>query len=107
MAPDVVVVKLGGAILTKKHQRGVLDRRGLRDCVDAVVVFDEDTPLELIEAVRPHVLVKGGDYERDQVVGHDVIEAWGGTVELVPLLPGHSTSNLVERIRSETPSSRP
>lgn len=77
------------------------------DCVDAVVVFDEDTPLELIEAVRPHVLVKGGDYERDQVVGHDVIEAWGGTVELVPLLPGHSTSNLVERIRSETPSSRP
>jgi D-beta-D-heptose 7-phosphate kinase/D-beta-D-heptose 1-phosphate adenosyltransferase len=77
------------------------------DCVDAVVVFDEDTPLELIEAVRPHVLVKGGDYERDQVVGHDVIEAWGGTVELVPLLPGHSTTNLVDRIRSETPSSRP
>jgi D-beta-D-heptose 7-phosphate kinase/D-beta-D-heptose 1-phosphate adenosyltransferase len=77
------------------------------DCVDAVVVFDEDTPLELIRAVRPHVLVKGGDYEREQVVGHDVIEAWGGTVELVPLLPGHSTTNLVDRIRSETPSSRP
>ena len=77
------------------------------DCVDAVVVFDEDTPLELIKTVRPQVLVKGGDYERDQVVGHDVIEEWGGTVELVPLLPGHSTTNLVDRIRSETPSSRP
>lgn len=77
------------------------------DCVDAVVVFEEDTPLELIRAVRPHVLVKGGDYERDQVVGHDVIEAWGGVVKLVPLLPGHSTTNLVDRIRSETPSSRP
>jgi len=90
--------------LIDQHDRTAL--LAALDCVDAVVVFDEDTPLELIQEVRPDVLVKGGDYERDQVVGHDVIQEWGGTVELVPLLPGHSTTNLVDRIRSETRSSQ-
>lgn len=68
-------------------------------CVDAVTVFDEDTPLETIEAVRPHILVKGADYRPDQVVGREVVEAAGGRVALVPLLPQKSTSALVERIR--------
>ena len=68
------------------------------DCVDAVVVFDEDTPLETIEVVRPNVLVKGQDYQPHEVVGRELVESYGGRLELVPLLPEHSTSALIERI---------
>ena len=67
------------------------------EAVDLVVVFEEDTPLELIKRVRPAVLVKGADYKRDEVVGGDVVEAAGGTVLLVDLVPGHSTTGLVRR----------
>ena len=68
-------------------------------CVDSVALFDEPTPLELIRLVRPDVLVKGGDYELDQVVGRDFVESQGGRVELVPLVPGYSTSEIIRRIR--------
>jgi D-beta-D-heptose 7-phosphate kinase / D-beta-D-heptose 1-phosphate adenosyltransferase len=67
------------------------------EAVDLVVVFEEDTPLELIKRVRPAVLVKGADYTREEVVGGDVVEAWGGTVVLVELVPGHSTTGIVRR----------
>ena len=67
--------------------------------VDAVVVFDEDTPLELIRAVRPDVLVKGGDYSVETVVGHEDVIAAGGRVEIVPTVEGFSTTNLVSRMR--------
>jgi D-beta-D-heptose 7-phosphate kinase / D-beta-D-heptose 1-phosphate adenosyltransferase len=70
------------------------------EAVDLVVVFEDDTPLELIRAVRPTVLVKGGDYTREQVVGHDIVEANGGEVILVDLVPGHSTTRIVARSRS-------
>ena len=70
---------------------------GLRS-VDAVVRFDEDTPLELIKALQPDILAKGGDYTPDTVVGRDVVEARGGRVAIIPFLPGHSTSTIVERI---------
>jgi len=70
------------------------------EAVDLVVVFEEDTPLELIGAVRPAVLVKGGDYTREQVVGHEVVEQNGGEVILVDLVPGHSTTSMVARSRS-------
>lgn len=66
--------------------------------VDYVVIFDEDTPLKLIEAIAPDVLVKGGDYDRSTVVGADFVEQHGGRVELIPLVPGESTTNLVERV---------
>jgi rfaE bifunctional protein nucleotidyltransferase chain/domain len=69
--------------------------------VDGVVVFDEDTPLELIRALRPDVLVKGGDYTPEQVVGREEVEGTGGRVVLVPLVPGHSSSALVRRVRQE------
>jgi len=68
--------------------------------VDAVTIFDEETPLEVLQSVRPHVLVKGGDYRIDQVVGRELMEATGGRVVLVPLTPEKSTTALVERIRS-------
>jgi len=69
------------------------------EAVDLVVVFEEDTPLELIREVRPSVLVKGGDYARTDVVGHDVVEADRGEVILVDLVPGHSTTGMVARSR--------
>jgi len=68
--------------------------------VDAVVRFDEDTPLELIRALRPDVLAKGGDYLPEAVVGREFVEAAGGRLVLVPFLPGHSTTLIEGRIRS-------
>lgn len=64
--------------------------------VDAVVLFDEETPLLLIEALRPDVLVKGGDYTEDEVVGAAQVRAWGGRLELVPLVAGRSTTDLID-----------
>jgi D-beta-D-heptose 7-phosphate kinase / D-beta-D-heptose 1-phosphate adenosyltransferase len=69
------------------------------EAVDLVVVFEEDTPLKLIERVKPTVLVKGGDYTRETVVGHEIVETLGGEVVLVGLVPGHSTTAMVERSR--------
>jgi D-beta-D-heptose 7-phosphate kinase/D-beta-D-heptose 1-phosphate adenosyltransferase len=69
------------------------------EAVDLVVVFEEDTPLKLIERVKPTVLVKGGDYTRETVVGHEIVEAQGGEIILVDLVPGHSTTSMVERSR--------
>jgi D-beta-D-heptose 7-phosphate kinase / D-beta-D-heptose 1-phosphate adenosyltransferase len=69
-------------------------------CVDAVTIYSEDTPLETLAIVRPHVLVKGQDYTAEQVVGRELVEAAGGRVALVPLLPQKSTTALVQRIRA-------
>ena len=70
------------------------------EAVDLVVVFDEDTPEKLIARVKPTVLVKGGDYTREQVVGREIVEALGGEIVLVDLVPGHSTTSMVERSRA-------
>ena len=70
--------------------------------VDCVVVFDEPTPLELIQALAPDVLVKGADYSRDHIVGADWVEAQGGRVVRIPLSPGFSTTALVERLRASS-----
>ena len=69
-------------------------------CVDRVVLFPEDTPLELITAVQPDVLVKGGDYQLHEIVGREVVEARGGKVLALPFVPGYSTTELLGRIRS-------
>jgi D-beta-D-heptose 7-phosphate kinase/D-beta-D-heptose 1-phosphate adenosyltransferase len=76
------------------------------EAVDLVVVFEEDTPIELIKRVRPAVLVKGADYRREDVVGRDVVEQAGGDVILVDLVPGHSTTAIVERARPTKQSAR-
>jgi D-beta-D-heptose 7-phosphate kinase/D-beta-D-heptose 1-phosphate adenosyltransferase len=69
------------------------------EAVDLVVIFEEDTPIRLIAAIKPSVLVKGGDYTREQVVGHEIVEAHGGEVLLIEVLPGFSTTSLVDRAR--------
>ncbi len=68
-------------------------------CVDRVVLFDEDTPLELITFLQPDVLVKGGDYQLSEIVGREVVEARGGQVLALPFIPGYSTTELLSRIR--------
>lgn len=68
------------------------------ESVDAVILFDQDTPLELIHAIRPDVLAKGSDYTEDQVVGGSEVKSWGGRVALVELVPGRSTSNIIGKI---------
>lgn len=70
--------------------------------VDCVVLFDEDTPLELIQALAPDVLVKGADYARESIVGADWVEARGGRVIRVPVVSGFSTTALVERLRASS-----
>lgn len=75
--------------------------------VDVVTLFDEDTPLELIASLLPDVLVKGGDYTPDAIVGGNAVEAAGGEVRVIPFLPGHSTTGMVERIRAATPHTDP
>lgn len=67
--------------------------------VDAVVVFDEDTPHEIVTAIQPDVLVKGADWASDAIVGRDVVEARGGRVVRIPLAPGYSTTAILERAR--------
>jgi D-beta-D-heptose 7-phosphate kinase/D-beta-D-heptose 1-phosphate adenosyltransferase len=71
--------------------------------VDCVVVFDEATPLELITALRPDVLVKGADYAPEQIVGAVEVEGWGGRVVQVPLVPNRSTTDLLRRLRGGMP----
>lgn len=68
--------------------------------VDAVFVFDEDTPARAIAAIVPHVLVKGADWPADQIVGRDIVEAAGGEVVRVAVEPGHSTTAIVEKVKS-------
>jgi D-beta-D-heptose 7-phosphate kinase/D-beta-D-heptose 1-phosphate adenosyltransferase len=68
------------------------------ESIDYLVKFDDDTPLSLIEQIKPDVLVKGADYKKEQVVGWDVVERYGGRVALAPLVDGRSTSALIQRI---------
>jgi rfaE bifunctional protein nucleotidyltransferase chain/domain len=68
-------------------------------CVDCVVVFDEPTPAEMIRALEPDVLVKGADWGADAIVGRETVEARGGRVVRIPLVAGHSTTTLIDRIR--------
>jgi len=88
----------GRPILGEHDRAQVL---GGLDAVDFVVVFDEETPEALIGAVRPDVLVKGGDYSEETVVGARFVRSYGGTVALVPLVPGSSTSGVVARMKGE------
>ncbi len=70
------------------------------DCIDYLAVFDEDTPLELLQTIRPQILVKGGDYLPDEVVGKDLVESYGGRVELIHFVDGKSTTNIIDKILS-------
>ena len=86
--------------INSEHERAEL--LAALDCVDAVVVFDEDTPDAVVKALQPDVLVKGADWPADQIVGRDTVEARGGRVVLMPVEQGFSTTAIVERIKSKS-----
>jgi rfaE bifunctional protein nucleotidyltransferase chain/domain len=71
-------------------------------CIDYVILFNEPDPQGLIAALQPDVLVKGGDWALERIVGREIVEARGGVVRTIPLVPGVSTTSLIERIRSAT-----
>ncbi|MFB3885667.1 MAG: D-glycero-beta-D-manno-heptose 1-phosphate adenylyltransferase [Thermodesulfobacteriota bacterium] len=82
-------------ILPEGERAEILSSLG---CVDYITIFDERTPLELISSLKPHLLVKGGDWTKDKVVGKEIVERSGGEVFLLPFEEGSSTSNLIETI---------
>ena len=105
---DVLVVGLNSDASVRQLKgegRPVIDEReraeilAALECVDAVVTFDALTPLEVIARLLPDVLVKGGDWPLDQIVGREEVEAAGGRVETVPILPGYSTTSILQKIR--------
>src|SRR5579863_4647235 len=96
---DASVKRLKGAGRPVQDERARAEVLAALEAVDLVVIFEEDTPLKLIEQTKPSVLVKGGDYTREQVVGHEIVEAHGGEVLLVEVLKGFSTTRLVDRAR--------
>jgi D-beta-D-heptose 7-phosphate kinase / D-beta-D-heptose 1-phosphate adenosyltransferase len=96
---DASVRRLKGEGRPVQDERARAEVLAALEAVDLVVIFEEDTPIKLIAQVRPSVLVKGGDYTHEQVVGHEIVEANGGEVMLVDILAGFSTTSLVKRAR--------
>ncbi len=106
---DLLVVGLNGDASVRRLKGAPRPYMGVSDratillalaSVDCVTVFDEDTPLETIRALRPDVLVKGAEYGEGKIVGAEFVEAHGGRVERVAMVEGYSTTSLIERIRS-------
>ncbi|MCO5131004.1 MAG: D-glycero-beta-D-manno-heptose-7-phosphate kinase [Xanthobacteraceae bacterium] len=96
---DASVRRLKGPDRPVQNERARAEVLAALEAVDLVAIFEEDTPLNLIARIRPMVLVKGGDYTREEVVGHELVTAQGGEVVLVNILPGFSTTSLVARAR--------
>ncbi len=99
---DASVQRLKGPTrpITPQEDRAVV--LAALECVDYVVFFDEDTPLELIRALQPEVLAKGEDYQIEEIVGHDIVQAAGGRVERIPLTHGRATSQIIAKILEST-----
>jgi D-beta-D-heptose 7-phosphate kinase/D-beta-D-heptose 1-phosphate adenosyltransferase len=96
---DASVRRLKGEGRPVQDERARAEVLAALEAVDLVAIFEEDTPINLITQVKPSVLVKGGDYTREEVVGYEIVEAHGGEVVLIDILPGHSTTSLVDRAR--------
>lgn len=103
---DASVRRLKGAgrpVLPERERAEIL---AALECVDAVVIFDEPTPREVIARLLPDVLVKGGDWAGDQIVGREEVEAAGGRVVSIPVVPGYSTTAILRKIREGDSASR-
>jgi D-beta-D-heptose 7-phosphate kinase / D-beta-D-heptose 1-phosphate adenosyltransferase len=98
---DASVKRLKGEDRPVQNERARAEVLAALEAVDLVALFEEDTPLNLITQIKPSVLVKGADYTREQVVGHEIVEAHGGEVRLVDILQGFSTTSLVARARGD------
>lgn len=103
---DASVRQLKGAgrpVLPERERAEIL---AALECVDAVVIFDELTPREVIARLLPDILVKGGDWPGDQIVGREEVEAAGGRVVSIPVVPGYSTTEILQKIREGRPAYR-
>jgi D-beta-D-heptose 7-phosphate kinase/D-beta-D-heptose 1-phosphate adenosyltransferase len=103
---DASVRQLKGAgrpVLPERERAEIL---AALECVDAVVIFNEPTPREIIARLLPDVLVKGADWPGDQIVGREEVEAAGGRVVSIPVVPGYSTTEILQKIREGRPASR-
>ncbi len=105
---DVLFIGLNSDVSVKRlkgEQRPILNENeratilSFLEMVDYVCIFDEDTPYELIKLVKPDVLVKGGDWSIENIVGKDIVESYGGKVINIPYLDGKSTTGIIERIK--------
>ena len=96
---DASVKRLKGEDRPVYHEQDRLFQLASLLCVDAVCLFEEDTPEELIKAVRPDVLVKGGDYTVDTIAGANFVTGYGGSVEIIPFVEGYSTSSVIANIK--------
>ena len=97
---DASVKKLKGPGRPVNREAARAEVLSALECVDYVVLFSEPTPLRLIESVRPHVLVKGGDWRKQQIVGWKFVESYGGKVRSLPFVKGFSTTRTLEKIRA-------
>jgi D-beta-D-heptose 7-phosphate kinase/D-beta-D-heptose 1-phosphate adenosyltransferase len=106
---DALIVGLNGDESVRRLKgperpvRAEVDRAyvvGALEVVDVVTIFDEDTPLELVRRLEPDVIVKGGDYTPDSIVGADIVRRRGGEVVVIPLTAGHSTTSIIETLRA-------
>jgi len=96
---DASVSKLKGNGRPLQDEDSRLMILGALEFVDALILFDEETPLELIRKVQPHVLVKGADYKPEDIVGYDIVKARGGEIKTIEFLPGYSTSAIEQKIK--------
>ena len=94
---DESVSRLKGPGRPVNQQQARAEVLGGLAFVDHIVIFPEDTPLNLINAVRPHVLIKGGDYKVNEIVGYQEVRSWGGKVTTIPLLKGYSSTSIIDR----------
>ncbi|MDA3907155.1 MAG: D-glycero-beta-D-manno-heptose 1-phosphate adenylyltransferase [Bacteroidales bacterium] len=96
---DSSVRKLKGNNRPLQDENSRLLILGALEFVDALILFDEDTPYDLIKMVQPHILVKGSDYKPEDIVGYDIVKARGGEIKTIDFLQGYSTSDIEQRIK--------
>jgi len=94
---DASVKRIKGNTRPILNQQKRYDALIVLEYVDLVIIFEEDTPIQLIKTLKPNVIVKGSDYKLEEVVGYELVKSWGGKVVLVPLLDGISTSKIIKR----------
>ncbi len=95
---DASVNRLKGSERPLKDEQSRASILAALSSVDMVIIFEEETPIDLISALIPAVLVKGGDYKKENIVGADFVEDQGGSVEIIPFLDGHSSTDLINKI---------
>lgn len=99
---DSSVKKIKGDNRPIQNQQTRLLQLACHTYIDAVLLFEEETPLQIIEALQPDVLVKGGDYTEDTIIGASFVKSYGGIVSTIPITQGYSTSNIIHKIQEQT-----